>query len=117
MNEMTFMVDGGKKTQKVESDSPLQTTAAKPSAGSNSSVTATVASSTVLAENASRLGATIYNEGASTCYISLTSVATTTSYTLQVASGGYFECPFWYTGIISGITASGTAVLRITEVT
>ena len=45
----------------------------------------------------------------------LGSTASTTSYTLQIAVGGYYEVPFGYTGAIDGITSSGTAQLRVTE--
>lgn len=91
---------------------------AGPTTGTTSSpasVTTTVA--TVLASNASRKGATIYNESGAIAYIKLGSAATTTDYTLQVIIGAYYAVPFGYTGIITGITSSGTAVLRVTELT
>lgn len=82
-----------------------------------SSVSVTNSNTTILASNVARLGATIYNEGSAVCYMKLGSTASTTSYTMQIASGGYYEVPFNYTGIITGITSSGTAQLRITELT
>lgn len=146
MNENTFMVDAGKKVQEVswaievaptvgaateakqdaiiaELQLKADLTETQPvkevraSTPSQSSVSVTVASTSILASNANRLGATIYNEGSAICYMKLGVTATTGSYTLQIASGGYYEVPFSYTGAIDGITSSGTAQLRITELT
>lgn len=74
-------------------------------------------SATVLAANSSRLGATIYNESGGACRIKLGATASATSYTMIIAINGYYEVPYGYTGIITGIAVSGTAVLRITELT
>jgi len=71
----------------------------------------------IMATNLSRLGGTIYNEGTAICYVKLGSTATTTSYSIQVQPGGYYEIPFSYIGQVDGITASGTALLRITTLT
>jgi len=79
------------------------------------SVSVTNSTTSILAANANRLGATIYNEGSAICYMKLGSTASLTSYTLQIASGGYYELPFNYTGAIDGITSASTAQLRITE--
>lgn len=84
---------------------------------SQTSVSVTNTNTAILASNANRLGFSIYNEGAATCYLKLGSTASTTSYTVQITSGGYYECPFNYTGAVDGITSAGTAQLRITELT
>lgn len=76
----------------------------------------TNSNTSILASNSNRLGATIYNEGAAICYMILGSTATTTSYTIQIQVGGYYEVPFAYTGAIAGITSAGTAQLRVTEI-
>jgi hypothetical protein len=93
-------------TKEVRSATPSQTS---PSVG--------IASTSILAANANRLGATIYNEGSAICYMKLGSTASLTSYSLQIASGGYYEVPFGYTGAIDGITSASTAQLRVTEIT
>lgn len=92
-------------------------TSSKPSTGGQSSPSVTNSSTVILASNANRLGATIYNEGAAVCYMKLGATASLTSYSLQIASGGYYEVPFGYTGAIDGITSSGTAQLRVSELT
>ena len=84
---------------------------------SQSSPSVTNASTSILASNANRLGATIWNEGAAICYTKMGATASITSYSVQIASGGYYEVPFGYTGAIDGITSSGTAQLRVTELT
>jgi len=91
--------------KEVRSSTPSQTSPA-----------VTNSNTSILASNSNRLGATIYNEGAAICYMILGSTATTTSYTLQIQVGGYYEVPFGYTGAIFGITSAGTATLRVTEI-
>ena len=82
---------------------------------SQTSPAVTNSNTSILASNSNRLGATIYNEGAAICYMILGSTATTTSYTIQLQVGSYYELPFAYTGAIAGITSAGTAQLRVTE--
>lgn len=82
---------------------------------SQTSPSVTNSNTSILASNSNRLGATIYNEGAAICYMILGSTATTTSYTIQLQVGSYYELPFQYTGAIAGITSAGTAQLRVTE--
>lgn len=93
-------------TKETRSTTPAQTS---PSVGNTNT--------SILALNVNRLGATIYNEGTAICYMILGSTATTTSYTLQIAVGGYYELPFGYTGAVAGITSASTAQLRVTELT
>lgn len=85
--------------------------------GTNSSPAPTNVNTSILASNGNRLGATIWNEGTVTCLVKLGATASATSYTTKILSGGYYEVPFNYTGAIDGITASGTAQLRVTELT
>lgn len=95
----------------------MPTTEAKASSGSTATASVTNANTLVLAANANRKGATIYNESGATAYVKLGATASTTSYTIQIIIGAYYEVPYGYTGIIDGITASGTAVLRVGEFT
>jgi hypothetical protein len=50
-----------------------------------------------------------------TALVKLGSTASATSYTVKIITDAYYEVPFGFTGIITGITASGTATLRVTE--
>jgi hypothetical protein len=95
----------------------VSTTGSKASTPAQTSVSVTSASTIILAANANRLGATIYNESGAICFVKLGTTASLTSYSIQIAIGGYYEVPFNYTGGIDGITAVITSVLRVTELT
>ncbi len=83
-----------------------------------SSIAGNAGSVTILASNANRLGASVYNDSGAILYLDMSGgTATLTSYTLQIAPNGYFEVPFSYTGLITGIWGSATGSARITEYT
>ena len=86
---------------------------------SSSSVAASVTSGTLLAANTARIGATVANDaGGAVLYVLLgTGTASSTSYTVAVPAGGYYEVPFGYTGQIDGVWASASGNARITELT
>ena len=79
-------------------------------------VTSVATTTTLLAANASRRLATIFNESTSVLYIKFGATASTTSYTTQIAAGGYYEIPGFYSGAIDGIWASANGAAQITEV-
>jgi len=89
--------------------------------GTESSVSATTTPSTVLlAANTSRKGATIYQDdvtGGSILYVALNSTCTTSAYTLKMSPMGYYEVPYGYTGIITGVWSAATGNARIVEMT
>lgn len=99
----------------------LTVTQARPSTGTvtSSSVTNTV--STVLASNANRLGALFFHApGAASpaIYLKFAAAATTSSYSVQLTAQSEIELDFpTYTGIVTAITAAGTATLLVTEFT
>lgn len=70
---------------------------------------------TIATANTGRLGCTIFNEGAGRLHATLgTSTTSTTSYTVSIGSGEYYEVPFNYTGLIGGIFATaGTARVTV----
>jgi hypothetical protein len=58
----------------------------------------------------------IFNDSTQVLYIKFGATASATSYTVQVAAGGYYELPMpVYTGIIDGIWASANGNARVTE--
>lgn len=77
----------------------------------------TTASAQLLASNTSRIGATIWNEGAQDLFVKCGTTASTTDYTVRLAPGSYWETPFGYTGRIDGITSTSTAQAQLTEYT
>jgi hypothetical protein len=99
---------------------PVPTKEIKPATGTNTSVADNAASVTILASNTSRIGATVYNDSSAILYLLLgTGPATTTNYTCKVASSGYYEVPFGFTGQLTGIWASdpNDGAARVTEIT
>lgn len=79
-----------------------------------STVAASTSSQTIAAANANRKGLTIWNNSTANLYIDFDSAATASDAAVSIAAGGYFEMPFNYTGIISGIwsAANGNALVR-----
>lgn len=90
----------------------------KSGTGTTTSVSYSATSTTLLASNANRVLATIFNESAKTLYVKLGATASATSYTIPIFPNSYWELPLSYTGIIDGIWASGgSGAARITELT
>lgn len=84
--------------------------------GTQSIVAAAAADTSILASNANRKGATIYNDSTAVMYLLVGSgAASTTVYTAQLVGGAYYEVPFGYTGQIRGYWATATGNARITE--
>jgi hypothetical protein len=89
-----------------------------PAAGTSvlSNVSGATSSTTLLAANSGRLGATIINDSTADLYVKFGSSASTTSYTVLLTGGDYYEVPFRYTDIITGIWSVATGAARVTEV-
>ena len=96
----------------------VPTTFAQPATSTVTSVALTNVVATILAANANRLGAILWNDGAQQAYVKLGTGATTASFTVRLANKSEWEIPFpVYTGAITGITASGGATILATELT
>ena len=78
-------------------------------------VAASITSVTLLAANANRLGASIYNDSAAELLVSMGATASPTNFSVDMLPGAYFEVPASYTGVISGIWAAATGNARVTE--
>ena len=91
----------------------------KASTGTTSQVADNSSSTTVLASNANRLGASILNDSSARLYLKAGATASTTDYTVSLAQNDYWEVPSGYTGKIDGIWASdpGDGAARVTEYT
>lgn len=85
--------------------------------GAKTPVNSAVSSTTILAANPDRKGATITNTDANTLYLDLSGgTASATSFTVMVGSGEYYEVPYGYTGLITGIWAGdGSGAALVTE--
>lgn len=85
-------------------------------------VTTSVASSatpvTLAAASSARLGLTVYNDSTQVLYLLLgAGTASATVYTVQLMPGAYYEMPFRFTGIVTGLWASANGFARITAIT
>lgn len=59
---------------------------------------------------------TVYNDSTAVLYLKFGATATTTSYTVQIAAGGYYEFPQpVYGGNVDGIWASANGSARVTS--
>lgn len=85
------------------------------SAGTSTGVTVGSTSTTVLASNASRKAAIIVNDSDETVYLKYGTGATSNSGIRLNANGGLVREEM-YTGIITGICASGSKVVTVTEI-
>jgi hypothetical protein len=73
---------------------------------------------TILAANAARFGASVYNESTAVLFLLLgAGTESATVYTLQMAAGSYYETPFGFTGIIKGHWAAANGSARVVEYT
>lgn len=92
---------------------------AGPGTGSVTAVAYSASNQTALASNANRKGAKLFNDTDGDAYVKLAATATTASFSVKIAAGGYYnlEVPV-YTGIIDVIFSGGTAGnLLVTELT
>jgi hypothetical protein len=80
------------------------------------SVAASTSSVSLLSNNAYRVGATIFNDSSTnTLYLKLGTTASTSSYSVKLIPGAYFETPFGYTGEIDAIWDGVVGFARISE--
>lgn len=88
----------------------------RPSAATVTSISSSASSVQILASNGSRIMAIFFNDSSATLFLKFGSTASSTSFTVKILAGGYFECPFpCYTGRIDGIWESANGSVRITE--
>ena len=93
-------------------------TAQKAATATLSNIDGSTTSGTLLAANVARLGATILNDSTAVLYVKFgTTAASATSFTAKLFQDDYYEVPYGYTGMITGIWASATGAARVTEVT
>lgn len=95
----------------IASDQTVTIALAPTTTSTHTTIVASVTVQTFLAANVNRKGVTLYCLG--TTFIKLGTGATTTVFTIRIAANGYYEVPFSYTGIITGIwsSASGNAIV------
>lgn len=83
-----------------------------------SNVNGSASSVSLLASNSARRAATFFNDSTATLYLKFGATASTTSYTVQIPTLGYYEVPQpAYTGAIDGIWSAANGAVRISEIT
>jgi len=78
------------------------------------SVASVTTSVSLLATNTNRKGVTIWNNSTANLCVELGATASLTAFIVKLNAGGYYEVPFGYTGVISGIwdVVNGNALVR-----
>lgn len=90
----------------------------KPVASTTANATTVAASTTavpLLTANENRKGATFWNSSTAILRIDFAATATNTAFAVEIGAGDYYELPFNYTGVISGIWASATGSCLVRE--
>ena len=89
--------------------------ALKPTSATEANVVSSATNVTLFAANNQANGRTIYNDSTAVLYVKFGTTASTTSYTVQIASQGYYEFPQpVYGGQVDGIWASANGNARTT---
>ena len=88
-------------------------------ASAPSQVSSSASSVTLLASNANRVMASVFNDSTQVLYLKFGSTASSSSYTIKMAAGAYAELPatLYGTGIITGIWASANGSALVGEFT
>lgn len=108
---------GGGSVEAGTVTAPLVTREKQSGTSATSNVAQNAANVTLVAANANRIQAMIYNDALAVLFVKLGATASTTSYTVQLAAGGFMSINS-YTGIIDGIwAAAGVGAARVTELT
>lgn len=88
--------------------------------GTRTQVADTTSDGVILAANANRRGATIFNDSSATLFLGLgTTAVTATNYSVKLLSGAYYEVPYNFTGQVRGLWATdpNDGAARVTELT
>ncbi len=91
-----------------------------PQTAATASVASSASSVNLFAAVTSAKGRTIYNDSSAILYVKFGATASNSSYTVQVAAGGYYEFPgsgsgVVYSGVVDGIWASANGNARLTS--
>jgi hypothetical protein len=105
--------DGSATDVSLASPLPTRSTGATPS---TANVSGSASNVTLLASNAARLRAWLYNDSTASCFVKFGATATSSSFTKKMLPQEFFPVE-GYTGIIDGIWDSAAGSMRVTELT
>jgi hypothetical protein len=102
----------------ISPNNSFTVSSAKSGTNTTSSVPASLTSVTLLVENSTRLGATIFNDSSTgLLYIKLGTTASISDFTIKLYPSSYYEVPYGYTGEIDAIWSITGGHARIGEFT
>lgn len=116
-NPLSVDLAGNLRTVATQGTTPWTVVTNKAATSSVTSVASSATNTTLLAANANRQFASIYNESSKTVFIKLGTTASNTSYTILLMPNSYWEVPVDYTGQIDAIWSAANGNARITELT
>lgn len=116
--KLTTGVDGVSDGD-VSASNPIPARLYGPATGTQSNVAAATTDTTILASNASRRGAVVFNDSTAVLYVLLANATSSaTVWTYKLNGGDYLTIEQGeYTGVIKGLWASATGSARVTEFT
>jgi hypothetical protein len=91
-------------------------TVTKPSTATEANVASSATSVQLFAAASDDNMRTIFNDSSAVLYVKFGTTASTSSFTTQIAAGGYYELPQpLYTGRVDGIWASANGSARLSN--
>lgn len=114
-DDVATAVIAGSTSNNTKLDTIIGNTKNANANGVITSVAASLASTSIKAANLARMQLLIYNDSTATMYVALTNAASTVSYTVQIAPGGYYEAPMYYTGPVFAVWSAVNGNARVTE--
>lgn len=103
--------------QGISGMTPLSVISNKAATSAVTSVASSASNVTLLASNANRVFASIYNDSSKQVFIKLGTTASNTSFSILLMPNSYWEVPSDYTGQIDAIWSAANGNARITELT
>ena len=93
------------------------TTETRPATATLTNVASSASSVTLLASNTAARVRTCFNDSTANLFLKFGATASTSSFTVKIAAGGYYEFPQpLYSGIVDGIWDAANGNARLTEV-
>ena len=91
-------------------------TSLRPTTATTNSVASSAANVVLFAASGTANGRTVFNDSTAVLYLKFGATASSSSYTVQIAAGGYYEFPQpVYDGEVDGIWASANGNARTTQ--
>lgn len=91
-------------------------TVTRPSTPTTANVASSASNVTLFSSASDANGRCVYNDSTAVLYVKFGATASTTSYTVQIAAGGFYEFPQpVYAGQVDGIWASANGAARVTS--